>query len=70
MQSVKFELLSSRARVACATFALVCCMASLSFVVVSFASASAGSDPPSARLKPEPPGAMAVEQRPARAAPG
>jgi hypothetical protein len=70
MQSVKFEPLSSRARLACAAFALVLCMASLSFVVVSFASASAGSDPPSAGLTPEASGAMAVEQRPAKLAPG
>jgi hypothetical protein len=70
MQSLKFQPLSSRARVACAAFALVFCMASLSFVVLSFGSASAGSEPPSARLRPEPAGAMAVEQRPPRPAPG
>jgi len=70
MQSVKFEPLSWRARLACAAFALVSCLASLSFVVLSFASAAAESDPPSARLRPEPAGAMAVEQRPASPAPG
>jgi len=70
MDSLKFDLLSSRARVACTAFALVCCIATLSFVVVSFASASAGSDPPSTRLKPEPARAMAVEQRPVKPTPG
>ena len=70
MQSVKFEPLSSRARIACAAFALVLCMASLSFVVVSFAAASAESTRPAARLEPEPAGAIAVEQRPAKPAPG
>jgi hypothetical protein len=70
MQPVKFEPLSWKARAACAAFALVFCLASLSFVVVSFASASPGSEPPSATLKPEPVGAMAVEQRPVRTAPG
>jgi len=70
MQSVKFEPLSSRTRMACAAFALVLCVASLSFVVVSFAAASAGSDPPSARLERAPAGAIAVEQRPLKPAPG
>lgn len=53
MRSLKFEPLSSSAKAACAAFALVSAMASLSFVVVSFASASAGSDAPAARLKRE-----------------
>ena len=70
MHSVKFEPLSWKARAACAAFALVFCLASLSFVVVSFASASAGSDSPSATLKHEAVGAMAVEQPPAKPAPG
>jgi hypothetical protein len=70
MQSVKFEPLSSRARVACVAFALVFSLASVSFVVVLFASASGGSDPPSAKLKPEPAGAVAAQQRPAKPAPG
>jgi hypothetical protein len=46
MQSVKLELLSSRARVACAAFALVFGLASVSFVVVLFDSASKESERP------------------------
>ena len=70
MASVTFEPLSSRARVACAAFALVFCLASVSFVVVSFASAWTAPDAPSARPQSGPAGAMAIEQPPARPAPG
>jgi len=70
MQSMKLEPLSSRARVACAAFALVCSLATVSFIIVLFASASGGSDPPSATLKSEPVGAVAAKQRPAKSGPG
>ena len=70
MQSVKFELLQWRARVGCAAFALVFCLASMSFVVVSFASTSVGPHPSSAKQKPEPACALLVEQRPLKHAPG
>ena len=70
MQSVKLELLSSRARVACAAFALVFSLASVSFVVVLFDSASKESEPPSATLKSEPVGAVATKERTAKPAPG
>ena len=70
MQSVKLEPLSSRARVACAAFALVCSLATVSFVVVLFASASGESDPPSATLKSGPADAVAAKQRPTKTGPG
>jgi len=70
MQSVKFEPLSSGARVACAAIALVFCLASVSFVVLSFASVSGESNPPPARMKPYPAGAVAIKQPRAKPVPG
>ena len=69
MQSVKLEPLSSKAKVACAAFALVLSLATVSFVVVLFGSTSEESDPPSATLKSEPAGAVAAKQRPAKPPP-
>ena len=65
MPCTKFEALSPSSRMACAAFALVLCVATLSFVVVSFAAASAASDSPSARSKREPACAVALGPRPA-----
>jgi len=71
MQSVKFEPLSSRAKVAGAVFALVLSLASLSFVVVLFASASGELDPLVAKLNSEASShTVAAKQRPAKPAPG
>jgi len=70
MECLKFEPLSSQARLACAAFALVSCLASVSFVVLSFASASAGAEATPARPKPHGAGAIAAEQRPTRPARG
>ena len=71
MQSVKYEPLSSRAKVAGAVFALVLSLASLSFVVVSFASASGELDLVVAKVNSEPAAsAVAAKQRPAKPTPG
>ena len=71
MQSVKFEPLSSRTKVAGAVFAVVLSLASLSFVVLSFASASGELDRVVATLNSEPAAsAVADRQRPAKPAPG
>jgi hypothetical protein len=54
MSSFNFKLLSPRAWCGAAVCGVVCSVASLSAVVVAFASASGELEPVMARLKPEP----------------
>jgi hypothetical protein len=54
MKSLKFALLSLRARAAAAAFGLVCSAASLAMVVLAFASASGELDPLLAKVKSAP----------------
>jgi hypothetical protein len=68
MSSLKFKLLSSAARCKAAVCGLVCSVASLSAVVVVFASSSGELDPVLARLKPEP-SASAAHAAASKAAP-
>jgi hypothetical protein len=60
MSSFSFKLLSLRARLKGAVFGVVASVASLSAVVVMFASASGELEPVLARLKPEPSASAAV----------
>ncbi len=64
MQSSKFELLSSRARLAGAIFALICSLASIAAVIVIFASASGELDPLLAKLMPGPAASAVAAEAP------
>ena len=66
MQSFKFELISLRARLACAVFALVSGLASLAVVFLVFASASGELDPLLAKLKAAPSASAVVSAAPVK----
>ena len=66
MQSLKFELISLRARLAVAVFALVCSVASLAAVFAVFASASGELDPLLAKIKAAPPASAVVSKAPVK----
>jgi hypothetical protein len=66
MQSFKFELLSLRARLAGAVFAVVCSLAVIAAVFVVFASASGELDPLLARIKAAPPASAVVSAAPVK----
>jgi hypothetical protein len=66
MQSLKFELVSLRARLAVAVFALVCSVACLAAVFAVFASASGELDPLLAKMKAAPPASAVVSAAPVK----
>jgi hypothetical protein len=66
MQPFKFELISFRARLAGAVFAVVCSVASFAAVFVVFASASGELDPVLARIKAAPPASAVVSAAPVK----
>jgi hypothetical protein len=66
MQSLKFRLSSSRARLASAVFGLVCSFSSLAAVFAMFASASGELDPVLARFRAAPSASEVVGKVPTR----
>ncbi len=68
MQAFKFALISLRARLASAVFALVCGLASVAAVVVIFASASGELDPLLAKVKAAPAASAVAHKAPAKPA--
>jgi len=69
MQSFKFELLSLRARLAGAVFAVVASLASLAAVLAVFASASSELDPLLAKSKAAPVASAVASKAPVKAVP-
>jgi len=67
MQSFQFALISLRARVAGAVFALVASLSSLAAVFAVFASASGELDPLLAKIRAAPPASAVVVKAPAPA---
>ncbi|NRF71502.1 hypothetical protein HLB44_31395 [Aquincola sp. S2] len=70
MQSSKFSLLSSRARLAGAAFGLVSGLSVFAVVVGAFASASGELEPALAKLKAAPSASAAVAKAASRPRPG
>jgi uncharacterized membrane protein YjjP (DUF1212 family) len=69
MQAFKFNLLSLRARLACAVFALVASLAWMAATVAVFASASGELDPLLAKLQTAPAGSAVAAKASAKPSP-